>query len=233
MSFDSHNQQVNLPLKKCLNTGKPIFFCDLKPYEYSNKIENKINEVSRVIKKRFQKDTDSTKNKTSENINSDEFTNAKAGYLKCDIIRAMILLFATLCCAKETSTTVFYQWYLINKRIYLNTRVLPRYVCMNTSNGSHKVVNILRNEKEMDFRASSYAPNILKRTGFYSQTGYTGTVIRITNVSRLTIYLTKLYRTILIPILFLSNDHIKILPVPNVYVFSLDIYFDSCLLIVL
>lgn len=146
-------------------------------------------------------------------------TNAKAGY--ATTMRSTIVLITTFCCAMKSST-VFYQLYLGSKRIYLNTRALQRYVCMNECNDSYKVVNILQNDKKMDLRASTYAPNILKQTGF-----------RIPNLSRLTIYLTKLYRTILVPILFLSNDHIKTLPVPNGYVFSLNIYFDSCLLIVL
>lgn len=180
------------------------------------------------IGKRFVKDMDQTSG-------NQESTNTKAGYLKlnCTLsdattMRMIILLFATLCCANETSSTVFYQWYLRNMRIYLNKRVLPQHVCMNGCNDSYKIVNILQNVKVMVFRASTNAPNVLKQTGFYYHT-----VIRIPNFSRLTIYLTDLYLTIPITTLFLSNDHIKILPVPNGYVFSLDIYCNSCLLNVL
>lgn len=231
MSFDSKSDRVSLSdtFAKCPNMGKASNICDLKPDVDIERKKTAISPISLDIKKRFQNNfTDNTKNtNTSENISNDEFINAKSGYLKCVMnnaatMRATILLTATFCCTEESST-VFYQSFLRNKRIYLNTRVLPRYVCMNDCNDSYKVVNILQNDKKMDFRASTYAPNVLNK-----QTGY-----RIPNLSRLTIYLTKLYRTILIPILFLSNDHIKTLTVPNGYVFSLDIYFDSCLLIVL
>lgn len=203
MSFDSKNDKVSLSdtLAKCLNMEKGSNTCDLKPYGYNNRTKT------------------TTNTNITETINNDKCTNAKAGYAAT--MRSTILLITTFCCFMKSST-VFYQLYLGNKRIYLNTRALQRYVCMNECNGSYKVVNILQNDKKMDLRASSYAPNILKQTGF-----------RIPNLSRLTIYLTKLYRTILIPILFLSNDHIKTLPVSNGYVFSLNIYFDSCLLIVL
>lgn len=225
--FDSKIQQINL--SNTLKNGETLNNCDLKPYGYYNKIKSTY-PVSRDIKKLFQKDTncsDNAKNtnKTSENIN----TNAKSGCLrlKCAIsyvatMRTIIILIATFCCAKVTSSTVFYQLLLRNKRIYLKTRVLPWYVCMNDCNDSYKIVNILQNEKYMEFRASSYAPNVLK-TGSYYQTD-----IRIPNLSRLTIYLTELYRTILIPILLLSNDHIKILPVPKGYGFLLDILIVVC-----
>lgn len=224
MSFDVKSHRVSLPdtLEKCLCTGKILNTCDLKPFHCNSKMKNTINSVSRYIKKRFQNDTDNTKN-------TNKIEKFKCAISNAATMRTIILLYATFRCANDTSSTVFCQSYLKNKRIYINKRVLPRYVCMNGCNDdSYKVVNILQNDKVMEFRASSYAPNVLKQTGFYYQT-----VIRIPNLSRLTIYLTELYLTILIPTLYLSNDHIKILPVPNGYVFSLDIYLDSCLLNVL
>lgn len=137
-----------------------------------------------------------------------------------DLTKALLILFcATLISTDEIHSTVFCQSYFRNKRIYLNTRVLQAYVCMNDCSGSYKIVNV-HNER-VDFRASSHVPNVLNPTGFYSQT----------ELSRLTIYLTKIYPTLFTPTLFLSNDHIKILPMPSGHVFSLDIYF--CLLNVL
>lgn len=220
MSFDSKGRLLFLSdtLEKCLSKISN----DFKLY---NKIINTINSVSRDIKKAFQKDADSTKN---SNKISEKYLKLKCAISNAATLRTILIHFTTLCYAKNTSSTVFYQSHLRNKRIYLNKRVLPRYVCMNNCNDSSKVVNILQNVKEMEFRASSYAPNVLKQTGFYCQTD-----IRIPNLSRLTIYLTELYRTILFPTKLLSKDHIKILPVPNGDVFSLDVYFSSCLLIVL
>lgn len=142
------------------------------------------------------------------------------------LLISMFILCAILISGKKSDSPVFCQSYLRNKRLYLNTRVLQAYVCMNGCNGSCKIVNIQnKQQKMMYFRASSHVANIFNESGFYSQTEY------IPNHSRLTIYLTILFSKLFTPIIFLSNDHIKILPVPSCYVLLLDIYF--CLLNVL